>query len=107
MKKITTFIIACAVLSGSVCFAGNGTSVRNLITRQVGIPEQLMHQKLDEKVNVQFMIDRNGTASVIDVKTNNPELKQYVIRRMSSIDFSAAAEKQPVTYFIDINFKVL
>jgi len=58
-------------------------------------------------VNVQFTIAPNGTASVIDVQTANPELKQYVTRQLNGINFSEASDKQSTTYFIDINFKVL
>jgi len=107
MKKIIALTIALAIGFSTFSFAGTGTSVHTLITKQIKVPAQLKNQKLDEKVNVQFTIGKNGEASLIDVKTENPELKKSVIEQFNTIDFNKATDKQPVTYFIDINFKVL
>lgn len=108
MKKIIIITIAIvAALGLTTAFAGNGNNIHNLISKEIKIPAQLKDQKLNEKVNVQFKIEQNGNASVLDVKTNNPELKNYVIKQFESIDFSNVSERQGVVYFIDINFKVL
>ncbi|MCW3086033.1 MAG: hypothetical protein JWP12_3399 [Bacteroidetes bacterium] len=107
MKKLITLTIALVLGFTLSSFAGNGTSIHTLITRTIKVPEQLKNQKLDEKVDVQFTIGQNGTASIVDVKTENPELKKYIIQQFSTINFNEATDKQQVTYFIAINFKVL
>lgn len=108
MKKIIILTIAIiAALGVSTAFAGNGPSIHSIITKQIKVPAQLKDQKLNEKVNVQFKIGQNGVASVLDVKTSNPELREYVIRQFKMLNFSNVVDKQEVTYFIDLSFKVL
>ena len=107
MKKLITLTIALVLGFTLPSLAGNGTSIHTLITKTIKVPEQLKNQKLNEKVDVQFTIGPNGTASVEDVKTDNPELKKYIIQQFSTINFNEATDKQQVTYFIAINFKVL
>ena len=46
-------------------------------------------------------------AKVVDIKTNNKELKSYIIDRFNTISFENSSEKEGITYFVDINFKVL
>ena len=106
MKKIIT-LSACLLISLSAAFAGNGNTVYSLITKQIKVPAQLKNQKLNEKVNVQFRISENGNVSVVNVNTDNSELKNYVINQFNHIDFSTVKESKEQTYFIDINFKVL
>jgi hypothetical protein len=101
---ITTVLL----ISISTAFAGNGNTVHSLINKQIKVPATLKHQKLNEKVNVQFTISANGNVSIINIETNVPELKKYVTEQFKSIDFkSAVNENKEETYFIDINFKVL
>ena|ERR1044072_708929 len=105
MKKIITLIVA-IFISYVACQAGTGNTIHNMITKQIRIPQQLKNQKLDEKVNVEFRVE-NGKAQVLNVKTANPELKLYIIDQFKSMSFDNTSEKQGVTYFVDINFKVL
>jgi len=108
MKKILILTIAIITALGlTTAFAGNGPSIHSLITKQIKIPAKLKDQKLNEKVNVQFKIGQDGTASVVDVKTTNTELKKDVIRQFKSINFSNVVDKQEVTYSVDLSFRVL
>jgi len=108
MKKIILLTIAIiAALGVSTAFAGNGPSIHSIITKQIKVPAQLKDKKLNEKVNVEFKIGQNGVPAVLDVKTSNPELKKYVLNQFKTLDFSNVTDKQEVTYFIDLNFKVL
>jgi hypothetical protein len=107
MKKVV-ILSAAFLISLSAAFAGNGgTSIHSLIHDQIKVPSELKNQKLNEKVTVQLRISNNGKVSVLDVNTNNPELKNYVTRKLSDIDFSITEDKKETTYFIDINFRVL
>jgi hypothetical protein len=105
MKKIVILIIAIFISYG-VTQAGTENTIQSMIRKQISVPSELKKQKLDEMVFVQFKLE-NGKAEVLDVKTNNPELKNYVIERFKSISFDKTTEKQGVVYFIDINFRVL
>ena len=106
MKTLTTFIVA-LLLSTTTTFAGNGKSIHSVISSQLKVPQELKSSKLNEKVNVQFKIKKNGEATVLNVETANPQLKNYILKQFPKIDFKAVAEKQDAIYFIDINFKVL
>jgi predicted Holliday junction resolvase-like endonuclease len=105
MKKILILIIAIFV-SYTVSQAGTGNTVHSMIKKQIGIPAQLKNQKMNETVNVQFKV-KNGKANILDVKTANSELKQYIITKFNTINFDKIGEDQEITYFIDISFKVL
>jgi hypothetical protein len=105
MKKIVILILAIFV-SYTAAQAGTDNPIHNMITKQIRIPAQLKNQKLDEKVNVQFKVE-NGKASIVEVRTSNPELKAYIIEQFKTMKFDNSPEKQGITYFIDINFKVL
>lgn len=107
MKKlILLFAIVFAGITAAQ--AGNGDKkINSLIKKQLKIPASLKNNKLDEKVNVQFKIEEDGKATVIKVETENPELKNYIMKQFPKIDFKTADEKTEGLYFIDINFKVL
>jgi hypothetical protein len=105
MKRIVLLIVA-IFISYVACQAGTGNSIHSMISKQIRIPAQMKNQKLNEKVNVEFKVE-NGKASVVNVKTQNPELKLYIIDQFRAMKFDSTTEKQGVTYFIDINFKVL
>jgi hypothetical protein len=105
MKKIIILVLAIFV-STVVCQAGTDNSLHSTITKQIRIPAQLKNQKLNEKVNVQFMLI-NGKATVVDVKASNNELKGYILEQFKTMKFDNITEKQGITYFVDINFKVL
>lgn len=107
MKRIILLTAAAIVLNIASAVAGSGNTIHSVITKKIKVPVQLKDQKLNEKVNVQFKIEQNGSASVLDVKTSNPELRNYVIKQFKDINFSDVTERQGVVYFIDINFKVL
>ncbi len=106
MQKITTLIVA-LFISITAAVAGNGTSISSLIGKQLKVPTELKGTKLNEKVNVQFKISENGTATVLNVETTNPELKKYILSQFPKINFNEFSEKQEAVYFIDINFKII
>lgn len=105
-KKLIILTVA-LFISITATVAGNGKSIHSLISSQLKVPQELKSTKLNENVNVQFKIKENGEATVLDVKTANPELKSYIMNQFPKIDFKAVAENKEVVYFIDINFKVL
>jgi hypothetical protein len=105
MKKIIILIVA-IFCSYVVCQAGTGNAIQKAISKQIHLPAEMKNQKLNEKVNVQFKVE-NGKASMIDVKSENTELKNYVIEQFKNLKFDELPEDHSTTYFIDINFKVL
>lgn len=105
MKKIIILIVA-IFISYSVSQAGNGNTIHSMIKKQIGIPAQLKNQKLNELACVQFKVE-NGKAIVLEVKTNNQELKEHILKQFKTMNFDNIQEKQGIIYFVDINFTVL
>ena len=56
---------------------------------------------------MQFKVDQAGKATVINVETQNPDLKQYITEQFPKIEFTGVNEKPEEVYIVDINFKVL
>jgi len=105
MKKIVILVIA-IFLSYGVSQAETGSTIRTMIQKQIGVPVQLKNQKLNETVNVEFKLEK-GKATVVDIKTSNQELKNYIMEQFKTIKFDNSSEKEGITYFVDINFRVL
>jgi hypothetical protein len=105
LKKIT-LIIAAVTLCIST-YAGNDKKISSVIQRDLKVPAELKTTKLNEKVNVQFRLNSDGKAVVMDVQTANPELKNYIMNQFPKLNFNSVDEKKETVYFIDINFKVL
>ena len=105
MNKLIT-LIALVIISITTASAGNGKSISSTISKQLNVPATLKNNKLNEKVNVQFELTSEGKATVVNVKTSNPELKNYIIKQFPKIAFSKESAEEGM-YFIDINFKVL
>ncbi len=106
MKKLIILIVA-LFISITATIAGNGTSINSVISKQLKVPNELKSNKLNEKVNVQFKIAEDGKAVVMNVETNSPELKNYIMKQFPKMNFDSVSEKQGAVYFVDINFKVL
>jgi|GEM_PF-2378252 len=106
MKKIF-LITMLALVTMTISYAGNGTGINKTISKQLKVPQQLKNSKLNEKVNVQFKINNNGTIILLDVNTNNKELKKYVEAEFPKLNLGKEAPKAETIYFIDLNFKVL
>jgi hypothetical protein len=104
MKKIVLLIVA--ILVSHIACEATENPVHSMITKQIRVPDNLKNQKLNENVNVHFKLE-NGKAYVLDITSNNTELKNYIIEQFKLMDFSNVHEKQGNVYFIDINFKVL
>lgn len=104
-KIITLIVFVLASITGIQ--AGNDKKINSVISKELKVPAGLKSTKLDEKVNVQFQILSNGKATVLNVETSNPELKNYILTQFPKIDFNGVEGKQEAVYFIDINFKVL
>lgn len=105
MQKITTMVVALLISLASI--AGNGNSISSVISKELKVPAELKSHKLDETVNVQFKIAESGEATVINVETENPQLKKYVIHQFPKLKFDASSMDKGDVYFIDIHFKVL
>lgn len=106
MKNLTTLIVA-ILISTMAAVAGNGSSINSVISKQLKVPTELKSTKLNEKVNVQFKIAEDGKATVMNVETSNPELKNYIMKQFPKMNFDSVSEKQEAVYFVDINFKVI
>jgi hypothetical protein len=106
MKTILLFI-ATLMLFISNAVAGNEASVQNVISSQMRLPSELTKHKLNELVELSFRVDENGKASILEIGTNNPELREYVTRKFNAMDFSKVSLNKQTTYFININFRVL
>lgn len=106
MKNILTLVVA-LIISISAAVAGNGNNINSVISKQLKVPTELKNNKLNEKVYVQFKISENGKATVLNVETNNPELKKYIFNQFPKMNFNQNEEKPEEIYFININFKVI
>lgn len=106
MKNILTLVVA-LIISISAAVAGNGNNINSVISKQLKVPTELKNNKLNEKVYVQFKIAENGKAIVLNVETNNPELKKYIFNQFPKMNFNQNEEKPEEIYFININFKVI
>lgn len=103
----TLLIISIALLTSiSNAFAGEG-NLNSIISKKLKVPTELKNQKLDEKVNVQFKIDNNGTIILLNVETQNRELKKYVEKEFPKLDLEQNIQKKDAIYLIDLNFKVV
>jgi len=106
MKKYI-IILAIALGAASASFAAGNNDISKLISKNLKVPTQLKNQKLNEKVNVQFKINKEGTITLVDVSSKNEELKKYVEKNFSKIDWSNTDIKPEIIYSLNINFKVL
>ncbi len=105
MQKLTTFVVALFISIAAT--AGNGNSISSIISKELKIPAELKHNKMNEKVNVQFKITESGKATVMKVETESPELRQYIMSQFPKMNFNPSSKDQEAVYFNDINFKVL
>lgn len=100
-------IIVALFISTTAAMAGNGNNINSVISKQLKVPAELKNTKLNEKVNVQFKIAENGTATVMNIETSSPELKKYIYNQFAKMNFDTVSGKPEAIYFVDINFKVL
>lgn len=87
--------------------ANNNSDINKLVNKNLKVPAQLKNQKLNEKVNVQFKMSKNGEVTLVDVKSNNEELRKYVEKNFSKIDWSTTEIHPETVYSLNINFRVL
>ena len=107
MKKlILTMAIAFAGISMANAGSGDKT-ISSLISKHIKVPASLKKAELEESVNVEFTISESGKATVLNVNTDNNELKSYIKDQFPKINFNNAKKKAEALYFIDINFKVM
>ncbi|MDQ3047595.1 MAG: hypothetical protein M3R27_08620 [Bacteroidota bacterium] len=104
MKKIIVLLTALFFLN-SGAFAETGNNLSNSISKQLHLPAYLKTKKLNEKVNVQFKVLPGGNILLVNVNTDHPELKAYIMKQFPKIVMTDL--KPEGTYFIDINFRVL
>jgi hypothetical protein len=109
MKTImkALLIVATIFAVNTSVLAGTGATMQDLISDNLHMPAELKSEKLNEKVKVSFRIDASGKASIVEIGTQNEELKRFVTKQFNSIDFSKAVDSKQDLYFVDISFKVL
>jgi len=105
MKTVLILSIT-LLLNATNAFAGDG-NLNKIIGRQLKVPTDLKNKKLDEKVNVQFKIDKQGTIILLNVDTPNKELKNYVEKEFPKLNLEKSIQEKETIYFIDLNFKVV
>lgn len=105
MKKLFT-LIAVVLISTTATIANNGNTVQNAITEQLKVPADLLRQNY-EKVNIEFSMKGNGTVSVLNVETQNEDLKKLIIEKFPQLDFSKIADLPAGGYKIDVYFQTL
>jgi len=108
-KTMKKYLLILAIVWGtaSASFAANNNDISKLITKNLKVPAQLKNQKLNEKVNVQFKVNKDGAITLVGVSCNNEELKKYVEKNFSKIDGSNTDLKPEIIYSLNINFRVL
>jgi len=103
----TVFIISIALMmNASNAFAGEG-NLNKIISSKLKVPTELKNQKLNEKVNVQFKLDNKGNVILLNVDTQNIELKKYVEKEFPKLNLKQNIQEKESIYFIDLNFKVV
>lgn len=105
MKKTINLIIALC-LGTTMVMAGNKESIQDAIGKQLKISAGILKENY-EKVAVDFKMKPNGEIALVNVNTNNAELKKEVTEHFSEIDFSNAEKLSEGNYSINILFKVL
>jgi hypothetical protein len=106
MKKYFLMTVFAITVSASMQ-ANNNSDINKLVNKNLKVPAQLKNQKLNEKVNVQFKMSKNGEVTLVDVKSNNEELRKYVEKNFSKIDWSTTEIHPETVYSLNINFRVL
>lgn len=105
MKKL---LLALAIFTGvSAGFSSNNGDISKIINHQLKLPAELKQNKLDEKVNVKFKLNKAGEIELVDVSADNEEIKKYVKAKFTSLNLKSAALQSEIIYSININFKVL
>lgn len=105
MKKIiiTTFMLAISTLM----FATENGDIQKIVSNNFKVPAKLKNEKLNEKVNVQFKFNNNGELTLINVNSNNEELKNYVEKQFKAINLKGTNLNPDTIYSMNINFRVL
>ncbi|MBL7884448.1 MAG: hypothetical protein JNL69_10300, partial [Bacteroidia bacterium] len=57
--------------------------------------------------NVQFKLDNKGNVILLNVDTQNIELKKYVEKEFPKLNLKQNIQEKESIYFIDLNFKVV
>lgn len=108
MKKII-ILIAVVLINTTGLFAGNDNndnSIQDVISTQLKVPADILRQNY-EKVNIEFSVKTNGSVSVLDVETQNLDLKKLIIEKFPQLDFSKTADLPAGAYKIDVYFQML
>ena len=103
MKKVFTLIIA-AFIGTSVAMAGVKQSIQETISKQLIVPADVLKENY-EKVTIDFKMKPDGEITLINVDSQNAELKKHVMNHFKEIDFSKAEKLDEGNYSINVFFK--
>ncbi|MGZ4035803.1 MAG: hypothetical protein ACXVPU_14250 [Bacteroidia bacterium] len=105
MKKLI-ILIAALLINTSAIFAEGGNNVQNAITAQLKVPADILKQNF-EKVNIEFAMKANGSVSILNIDTQNEDLKKLIMEKFPQLDFSKIDDLPTGGYKIDIYFQTL
>jgi outer membrane biosynthesis protein TonB len=106
MKKIiATIIIAIGMFSANA-LAPSDVTVNQKIKTEITYPDFARHNLETGFVAVNFMIDTLGLVTVKQVNTDNPVLRDYVVRKMQSMTFEECKGDTCQDFYIRIDFQL-
>lgn len=89
----------------------NATAYKKALTNQiqqlVQYPEFAKTNQAEGFVLVSFHFGENGSLSVIEVNSNNVELKNYVIQKLQTIELCTHAKNPKNIYNMRFDFKLI
>ncbi len=103
MKNVFTLIMA-AFIGTSVAMADGTQSIQETISKQLAVPAEMLISNY-EKVTIDFKMKPDGEIALIDVNSQNADLKNQVIKHFKEIDFSKAEKLTVGNYSINVFFK--
>lgn len=112
MKKVLLLTGMALILTASANQAfpvkkpGVRSKLRKEITAQLGFPNTLSFPR-EEHVPVRFKTDTNMNLNIIEVQTENEELRSFILQEFKKISIKKANLYPETEYRVSVNIKDL
>jgi len=106
MKKIIlTIVLAISFISANA-IAPSDIIINQKIRTEITYPDFARHNQETGFVAVNFMVDTLGQVTVKQVNSDNPVLRDYVVKKMQSMSFKECREDACRDFYIRIDFQL-
>jgi hypothetical protein len=106
MKKIIiTLCLAIGLFSANAIIPSD-IAVNQKIRSEITYPDFARHNQETGFVAVNFMVDTLGQVIVKQVNSDNPVLRDYVVKKMESITFDECTGEACRDFYIRIDFQL-